>query len=135
MKLLSIYFIALGIAWALVAIWIHLVMTGITEPISTVSVFLYFSAMLIGPVLLIAGAIAVLTGRHARIGAILTLVGCAILTAYVAYGATGLFHSEPLEPKKPYEVHLVLISVTLLSDIAALWLYRLISSAGPAHAG
>lgn len=135
MRALSVYFILLGIVWAAVTLWIHLTMTGIAEPISRASVFLYFTAMLVGPVLLIAGAVVVLSGRHGKLGAIMTLLGCAILTAYVAYGATGFFHSEPLEPKKPYDVFSVLIAITLLSDIAAFWLYRLVSSAAVLESG
>jgi len=128
MKALSIGFMLVGIVWALVVVWIHLVMIGITEPISAGSVFLYFGAMLLGPILLILGSILVLKGLHAKQGAILVLFGCTILSLIVGYSSIQDLHVEPLQVKPPYLFDACLIITALLSDVGAFRLYQLASS-------
>lgn len=79
MKSLSIYFLLLGIVWAVLVGWMHLAPGGIAEPISMMRVVLYFGGMLIGPLILVAVSFLVLNGTYAKPGALLALLGCAVL--------------------------------------------------------
>src|SRR6516164_10033266 len=129
MKPLSICFMLVGIIWALGVAWIFLNMSTIAEPVSFTYTSIYYAAMLIGPLLLIAGSILVLNGPPAKVGAILVATGSVVLTLYVGYGISGLFHAEPFQAKPPYLVLGIMVGVTILVDIGAFRLCQLVSSA------
>lgn len=129
MKVLPVVLIVVGIVWGLANLWFHLVMSGIAEPVCRACAI---GAILFGPFLLILGALFVLIGWHAKVGAIMTLVACGILTLFVAYGTSGFFHIEPLQPKPDmtnYAVFAAMIIITLLADAGAVRLFQLVSSA------
>src|SRR5262245_2252484 len=67
-----------GIVWLLIAVWLLLVMSGISTPaVATwLLLVLYFAA----PVALIAGAILLFRSRYRRIAAVLVLLASAYLT-------------------------------------------------------
>lgn len=130
MKTLPIFLMIVGILWALAVGAMFLLMGGISEPVSVGYTSLYYAAQLIGPILLIAGSILVLNGTHVKAGALLTTIGCAVLTLLVIYMITGLFHLEPLQAKPPYVFYACLAVVTLLSDLAAFRLFQLVSFIG-----
>jgi hypothetical protein len=119
MKALAISLILVGIIWAMLMVWMYL--------ISGIIAFLGFA---LAPVMVIVGSLIVLGGNHAKLGAIVALVGCAIVSLYIGYGITGLFHVEPLQAPPPYLLYAALGAVTLFADFAAICLYRLVSSAG-----
>jgi hypothetical protein len=127
MKSLSIGLLLLGVFWALLVVWMFLALMGITDPISVTRVVLYFVVLLLGPLLLIAGRILVLSGRHPKAGAILAVVGCIILTITVAYQVPSVLHDlhDPLVMKSPWWLYAVPIILTLLADTGAVQVYRL----------
>lgn len=125
MKSLSIYLLAVGVLWALTVVWIWLALSGIAAPEFAAGVLF---GLVTGPVFLIVGPIFTLSAWYPRVGTVLTLVGCAILTIYVAYDTASLFHVEPLQPRPHYFRHLFIWVVTLLSDLAAIQLCRLVFS-------
>jgi hypothetical protein len=129
MKALSICLLVVGVIWALWVALIYLVMSGISQPISVGYTSLYYTAMLIGPILLIAGSILALGGSHQRLGSMFAIVGCAILTVLVGRETILSFHVEPLQAKPPYVLFAVMILLTVLADIGAFRLYQLVSSA------
>lgn len=128
MKAIAICLILVGIIWALWVALIYLVMSGMAEPISVAYTSIYYAALLIGPILLIAGPILVLNRSNAKLGVVLTLISCAILTISVGHETILGLHVEPLQAKPPYLLFGVMIMVTLLSDIGAIWLCRLVAS-------
>ncbi len=117
MKALAISLILIGVIWATLMVWMYLV--------SGIIAFVAFS---LAPIMLIVGSLLVLTGWHAKLGTIITLIGCGIVTVYIGYGISGLFHVEPLQAPPPYLFYIFLAIVTLLADFAAISLYRLVSS-------
>ena|SRR5205823_346085 len=127
MKALSVYLILVGSIWALGIIWMYLV-SGISEPM-WITVIPFAGLFLIWPLMLIVGSILVLGAWHAKAGAILTMIGCAILTVFAAYQSIQDLHVQPLQVKPPYVIDVFLALVTLLADFAAFWLYRMVSVA------
>jgi thiamine transporter ThiT len=130
MKVLSAFLIVVAIAWALAGMWFNLVMSGIAEPVCRACAV---AGLLFGPLLLIVGAAFALVGWHAKLGAIMALVACGILTLFVAYGTGGPLHVEPLQAKRDisdYMIFAVMMAVALLADAGALRLLHLAFSAG-----
>jgi hypothetical protein len=131
-KILSSGFIFVGILWGLAIYWMDLVMTGITDrmPLSSLPIATVVGAalVLLGPILLICGPIFVLSSYHLKLGSILTLLGCVVLTVYVGYGVSGLFSMRWADAKAFFPVFAVVIPITLLCDAGAIRLYQLAST-------
>jgi hypothetical protein len=128
MKGSAIYLAGVGCLWALVVVWIFLALPGITELVSITAVILYFVCLLIGPLVLVVGSIFILTGKFARIGAVLSGIGCIILTGFVLYQVWSIIQPpQPLEfrPLSIYVIHGVFLAVAIVSDFVAYRLYRL----------
>jgi hypothetical protein len=128
MKGSAIYLTGVGCLWALFVVWIYLALSGVTEPVSATAVLLYFTCLLIGPLVLIVGSIFVLTGKSARNGAVLSSIGCVILTGFVLYQVWYIAQPpQPLEykPFSTYILHGVFLAVAIVSDLVAYRLYRL----------
>ncbi|MCU1335806.1 MAG: hypothetical protein JWO19_1387 [Bryobacterales bacterium] len=125
MRGLSISLLVAGIIWTLVVAWIYLTLSGIAEPISVMRVVLYYGGLLLGPLALILGPILVLNGTYAKPGAILAILGCAVLTVFVFYQTAQAMHVEPLQVKPPYALYAVVVILVILADAAAVKLYRL----------
>jgi hypothetical protein len=72
-----------------------------------------------------------LTGPHQKVGSILSLIGCFILTVMVGYQTLSMLHdaANPLIMKPPYAAYLIVIILTLFADVAAVRLRRLASLA------
>jgi len=92
----------------------------------------WFSWVLVGTVLLMAGAILVLMGTHQRAGSILSLAGCGILTVMMGNQTLSMLHdlADPLIAKPGYGGYVVVLILTILADAGAAQLYRLASLAG-----
>ena len=118
-----------GILCGLGVGWLYLVLSGISEPISRPATLLHFAALLIGPALLIIGPALVLTGSRARTGAVLAIIGCAILTGWLGYALMGSFHTRPFQAKALDALDVSLVLLALVSDWAAVRLWQLISNA------
>ena len=108
----------------------YLALSGIAEPVSLTRVLVYFGGMLIGPFILIAGTIFVLTGKRARSGAVLVILGCAILTVTVAYQVPSILRdlADPLIVRPPIGLCTGIVVLTLLVDAGAVQIYRLVRS-------
>src|ERR1043166_3303480 len=113
MKILSSAFILAGALWGLSMYWMTLVMDGVAQRVSVSPIG---AALVAGPILLVCGPVLVLAGFHAKFGSILTLLGCAVLTADTGYGVSGLFAMSWLDAKPFLALFGVLIPVTLLCD-------------------
>jgi hypothetical protein len=124
MKVSAIYLLTVGVLWVLGIALIFLAMSSIAEPVSLLYTSVYYAALLIGPALLIIGAIAVLRRSRPKLGFILVALGCIILTGTVAHQTILGLHVEPLQAKPPYRLFVILIIVTLLTDAVAWRLYR-----------
>jgi hypothetical protein len=130
MKSTAFFLVGVGCSWAAVVVWIYLALSGITEPVSTTAVFLYFGSQLIGPMAMVVGSVFVLTGKFARNGTILSSIGCVILTGFVLYQVWSVAQpAEPLEfrPFSNYVIHGVFLVITITSDFAAYRIYRLVA--------
>jgi hypothetical protein len=113
-----------GIIWALVMAWIHLVMTGFTEP--TLPLPIHFFGLFFGPAVLTIGSTSVMAMWHARLGSILVLAACAWLTWIVAPDCISAFIQPrlPLEAPKPFLILAILLAVVVATDVAAILMFR-----------
>src|SRR5437016_2572280 len=91
---LAICLLVAGIIWTLVVAWIYITLSGIAEPISMMRIVLYYGGMLLGPLALILGPILVLRRSYGKLGAILAILGCAVLTIFVFYQTAQAMHVE-----------------------------------------
>ncbi len=125
MRGLSICLLVAGAIWALVVAWLYLTLSGIAEPISMGYVVVYYGGLLLGPLALILGPILVLNGTYAKLGAILAILACAVMTLFVFYQTAQAMHVEPLQVKPPYALYAAVVILVILADAAAVKLYRL----------
>jgi hypothetical protein len=95
-------------------------LAGIAELISASAAFPHWSGMLVGPTLLVVGAICLARKANSKIGVALIATGCAVLTGLVAYQVFVALHPKPLEAKQPYGPYLVAIGIALISDVSAM---------------
>ena len=131
MKILSFALIVVGVVWAMALYWAHLVMTGMAElmPLSSWSIatLVRTALELMGPVLLICGPIFVLIGFHRRLGSIVALLGCLLLTAFVVDTMSDLSSGNWSDAKGYLPMFAFLTSIALLCDVGAIRLYQLVS--------
>ena len=132
-RAISILLLLVALFWCLLASLIFLMLGGASDPAFIGKYLLNFSWMFAGPLLLIAGCILVLMRTHQKVGAILALAGCLILTILVGYQSIQSLHIEPLQAKPPYALYVLALPLTLLSDAGALRLYQTAISAGAAN--
>ena len=130
---ISIFLLIVGLLWASVISWLFVALGGAGELTLAYigKALLWYSWMFIGPLLLIAGAVLSL-GTHQRAGATLSLAGCAILTVMVGYQSISMLRdlADPLIMKPPYAKWATGVIITLLADVGAVQLYRLVSLVG-----
>jgi hypothetical protein len=81
-KLLGLALFVLGLLWAFGMAWVHIVMTGITEPVLPLPLHLFLG--FIGPALLIFGSLLVIAAWHIRIGVAFCTGACVLLTWWIA---------------------------------------------------
>jgi hypothetical protein len=129
MKTLSFVFILVGILWGLFNYWVQLVMTGMTSvmPLSSwpIGTLIRTALELMGPILLICGPAIVLSGFYRRLGSILTLLGCLVLTALVADMVREQFSMSSSDTKAFLPMLGALILIAILCDIGAIRLHQL----------
>ncbi len=80
-KLIGLVLFVLGLLWALGMAWVHIVMTGITEPVLPLPLHLFLG--FIGPALLIVGSLLVIAVWHIRIGIAFCTIACVLLTWWI----------------------------------------------------
>jgi hypothetical protein len=128
MKITSIFIFIIGILWDLFLVLAIFIMMGIAAPISTLYTGAYFLGQFIGPLALIVGSTLTLSGSNTRLGAILVVFGCLILTAIIAYTCVESFMVEPLQAKPPYGIYAIILVITIMVDIGGFILYRMARS-------
>lgn len=80
--------------------------------------------MLIGPLVLIVGAVLLLRGTSLRLGTILTGFDCIILMGFAFYNSIVGMHRRSLEAPPPYLFYIVLLLIMILSDVAVYRVYK-----------
>jgi hypothetical protein len=134
MRIPAIFLLLVGCLWAAFVVWMFLVLAGIADPVSLLSVASYWGGMLIGPLSLMVGSCLVLITDAKRVAAILITFGCLILTGYSVYNSVAAMHREPLQAPPPYLFCIVMLIIMLLADLAGLKVVRkLLDSRVPAH--
>ena len=122
-KALALWLFIVGVVWALVIAWVDLVMTGFTDRIVSLPVFLVSSFS--GPLILIIASLLVMIAWHSRLGTFLILAACAWLTWLVLPDYIGLLHPKPpLEATRPYFILGIIAAFVLAADAAAVVLFR-----------
>ena len=120
MKIAAIFLLVVGCLWALFVVWMFLTIAGVADtPESWARVALYWGGMLVGPLVLIIGAVLLLRKRSSRKGSILVAIGCLILTGFVLYNSIAGMERQPLQAPTPYSAFVVLLLIMILSDITA----------------
>jgi hypothetical protein len=122
-KALALWLFIVGVVWAFVTAWIDLVMTGFTDRIVSLPVFLISSFS--GPLILVTGSLLVMAMWHGRLGTFLILAACAWLTWLLLPDYTGLLRPKPpLEAPRPYLILALIAAFVLAADAAAVILFR-----------
>jgi hypothetical protein len=120
MKMAAGFLLVVGCLWMLLIVWMFLTIAGVADaPESWAKAALYWGGMLVGPLVLIIGAILLLRGTSLRPGALLVGLGCIIFTGFALYNSITGMQRKPLEAPPPYVLYIVLLVVMLLSDAAA----------------
>jgi hypothetical protein len=127
MKMAAGFLLVVGCLWALFVGWMFLTIAGITDaPESWAKTGLFWGGMLVGPLVLIIGAVLLLRGTSLRPGAILVGLGCVILTGFALYNSITGMQRQPLQAPPPYLLYIVLLLIMLLSDAAAYKVYKVL---------
>jgi hypothetical protein len=129
-SIISIFLLVVGLLWAAVVSWFFVMVGGAGEltPAYLGKALLWFSWLFAGPLVLIIGALLALVGTNQKVGSILSLVGCVVLTVMVGYQTLSTLHdlSDPLVMKPSYRAYAMAVVLTLLADAGAVQLYRLV---------
>jgi hypothetical protein len=132
-KLIGLALFVMGLLWACGMAWVHIVMTGITEPVLPLPLHLFLG--FIGPALLIVGSLLVIAAWHIRVGIALCTGACVLLTWWIApdsiLSVIDLF--RPLPPLQApmtalnYFVAFGLVAFIITADVlAGILLWRII---------
>jgi len=124
---LSILMLLVGTVWALAIAWAFISLSGMSAPISTRTIVVDYGLALIGPVCLILGPILILNGSRPRVGGLLSLLACLVLTGITIYQFAPSLHPDPLQVRPPYLLNAVLMGLVLLVDFGAFRLYQLVA--------
>ena len=130
MKPISIFFMIIGLLWDFLLVSAVFMMTGIAEPISVLYTGAYFLGQFIGPLVLIVGATLTLSGSCVKLGAILVMIGCLILSFIVTCTCIESLNVQPLQAIPPYWIYVLISILTIVADVAAFKLYYLASLTG-----
>jgi hypothetical protein len=122
-RVVATWLFVVGVVWLLIAVWVMLVMSGISTP--AVAVWLLLIMYYAAPLALIVGSALVFSHRYSRAGLLLASLACAWLTWIIG---------SELWPRKPENnaiapMHYDWLSVALalivvLSDIAVVMMWR-----------
>ncbi len=127
MKMAAGFLMVVGCLWGLLVVWMFLTIAGVADaPESLASVAFYWGSMLVGPLMLIIGAVLLLRGTSLRPGATLVGLGCVILTGFVLYNSITGMQRKPLQASPPYFFYVGLLLIMLLSDAAAYSVYKVL---------
>jgi hypothetical protein len=128
---ISIFLLVVALVWTAVVSWFFVMVGGASNLAYIGKALLWFSWLFVGPLLLLAGAIVMLTGTYQKVGSILSVVGCFILTVMVGYQTLSMLldAANPLIARPPYAAYVIVMILTLLADAGAVRLYRLASLA------
>jgi hypothetical protein len=123
-----VWLLLIGVLWLLAAIWVMLVMSGISTP--AMAVWLLFVMYYAGPLALILGSTFVLVRRCIRIGVLLAFFACGWLTWLIA---SEVWPRRPDNaPMGSMEFHwlsVVLVLIVILSDLAVIKLLGTMNTA------
>lgn len=127
MKMAAGFLLVVGCLWMLLVVWMFLTIAGVADaPESWAKAALYWGGMLVGPLVLIIGAVLLLRGTSLRPGALLVSLGCIIFTGFALYNSITGMQRKPLQAPPPYVLYIVLLVVMLLSDAAAYKVYKML---------
>jgi len=118
MKSLSIFLLLVGSVWTVFVVLMFFGLAGIADFDWSVCGVLYWLAILIGPMSLIAGSCLVLITGTGRFGAVLIAIGCLSLTGEALYNSVAAIHRQPLQAPPPYSFYVLMLFVMLLADVA-----------------
>ena len=127
-RLIAIFLLVLGILWGLTLLAAVVVFGGLLVHVPPFSV--YFMSKLVsmfaGPLLLAGGAANVLSRRQPKRGSISALIGCVIMTGFLAYECVVVFHElhNPALLSPPWATYTVVAVMVLLADIGAVRIYQ-----------
>ena len=126
--ILAVFELVVGLMFGLATFVFFTSLAGMSEFEATIQGILYWVALGLGPLLLLAGPVLALLRSTEKLGGTLTVIGAAILTCWAAY----LLAVVPrAQPNKTLETRLLIIAlavfaVALVSDVAAYRMWRLV---------
>ncbi len=123
-KALGLWLFIVALVWAFGFVWLHLTMTGFTEPVLPLP--LHLALGFVGPFVLVIGSALLMAAWHPRLGSILSLLACAWLTWQLAPDCiSGIVEPrQPLEAPKLYWPLFTVLGFLILADLGAVLAFR-----------
>src|SRR2546430_7931785 len=118
-KALGLWLFVVALVWAFGFVWLHLTMTGFTEPVLPLP--LHLALGFVGPFVLVIGSALLMAAWHPRLGSILSLLACAWLTWQLAPDCiSGIVEPrQPLEAPRLYWPLFTVLGFLILADLGA----------------
>ncbi len=122
-RLLATWLLLVGFIWLLIAVWVLIVMSGISTP--AVAVFLLLITYFAGPVALVVGSVFVITQRYSRIGVLLAFLACAWLTWMIGSDLwPRVPENDAVAPMQYDWLSVALALIVVTSDAAVITMWR-----------
>jgi hypothetical protein len=129
-RLLEAFLMSLGIVWFLLALWVLVIMSGISTP--AIEVWLLLLMYFGPPVALVAGSALIMARRWTRIGLLLAFLVCAWLTWIIG---SDLWRRKPennaIAPMHYDWISAALVLIVLAADTAFVLVWRNLRAASP----
>jgi hypothetical protein len=123
-KALGLLLFIVALIWAFGFVWLHLTMTGFTDPVLPLP--LHLALGFAGPFALVVGSTLLMALWHPRLGAIIALLACTWLTWQLAPDCLmGVIEPRrPLQAPKPYVALFTVLAFVAIADIGAVAAFR-----------
>lgn len=119
--------IVIGAAWIMIMLAGDIAISGIATRAAFPTGAWYSAILLAGPLLLILGPTLVLINANRRLGVVLLIIGCLLVTLLALTDIVISYHVAPLQRKPDYIDHIINAIMALVvfgCDYLALGLYR-----------
>jgi hypothetical protein len=130
---ISLFLLVVGLLWGLIVTGLFALIGGFFgnnpphDPALIANGLLTAWPMFIGPLLMVIGSIFVMRNTSIKVSTLTTLAGCIVLNIVVGNHVMHTLQdlTNPLIGRRPHAFDIVMVVVALLTDAAAVQLYRL----------
>ncbi len=124
--ILAVFELVIGLTFGSSVLVFFTSLAGISVFEGTIQGILYWTALGLGPLLLVVGPIFALIRPTGKLGGAFTLIGAAVLTCWAVYFVAVVPRAQPNKTldTRLLLIALVVLAVALASDIAAYRIWR-----------